>query len=948
MQKKFISIRMHQKIKMTYQVLLFAILLSVCDIATSQTKNIKGVINDYAEVTAISSDRLTVTLSEASMFIPNHLPDTVLLIQMTGITVPDRVNAIWNNAGNYEFHIVESVSGQSITLQWPVTSGTFSPNTELVQMVRVPSYKNAQIDDVLTCKPWNWEDGTGGVLAFFVNGSLTFNANIDVSGKGYMGGKVSGDAYTGDCIQPDNNDYDVVESSVTAGYKGEGAITKQTIDGTPKGWGRTWNGGGGGNGKWSGGGGGANFGKGGPGDVQVCYPTPGFGNDPLSFGNDGFNIKYLDESNVFWSKRAFMGGGGGAGTGEDATRGGNGGGIVMIVANDLHFSSNTTIRANGESVAGTAMYGGGGGGGAGGSILLTVEDYGDIKAEVNGGNGGNVYVKNCNEEVYSKGTGGGGGGGLIFAKGNTSPINEHYEIKSGQMGGPNPTSGCLSWWGGVGSEGQLLGDFQVQLKGFLNNYIFDSDTVYVCRNEKGTIRASAPIGVTAPYNFAWQYSTDEGNTWRNPDLTNSTVTGDSTQFNDGEFRFSQSGALKMRRVVKSATGTTEEIIDKSEPVTVFVRPPVDNSIMPPDTVCWTKSFMITGNDLSKNYLWEEESNGNWKNPAGMNTGSNLTIEWASGDVKQTYRYRRIASSSFGCKDTSVTFIHVLPAIKNNTITSGDQEVCKDNIKTLQSLTGPNLSGGDFSNYYCQWQFMTDSKDWSNIPGVPDNMTDCDTSIIRKLQNDDEYYYYRRIVTSGVLVSSGNEICIDTSPPVKIVINKIPSPPLITTPETDLTGDNVLAFRFKKELAANQPTTGNGMWSSPDDRLIFEPPDQPETTVSNLQKGVNTVYWTVGNGACPPSSASRTIEVIVPSTIGFSPNGDKKNDCFMIPAVKDADISELIIFDRYNKVVFKQSFKGKSNLDCLWDGNNLPSGTYFYQLTLDGNKIYKGYVVLKKQ
>jgi gliding motility-associated-like protein len=73
--------------------------------------------------------------------------------------------------------------------------------------------------------------------------------------------------------------------------------------------------------------------------------------------------------------------------------------------------------------------------------------------------------------------------------------------------------------------------------------------------------------------------------------------------------------------------------------------------------------------------------------------------------------------------------------------------------------------------------------------------------------------------------------------------------------------------------------------------------------------------------------------------------------------ENANSSELIILDRYNKVVFEsKSFKGNSDLNnCTgwWDGRNssgneLPPGIYYYQLTLNGDKVYKGYVVLKRQ
>ena len=87
------------------------------------------------------------------------------------------------------------------------------------------------------------------------------------------------------------------------------------------------------------------------------------------------------------------------------------------------------------------------------------------------------------------------------------------------------------------------------------------------------------------------------------------------------------------------------------------------------------------------------------------------------------------------------------------------------------------------------------------------------------------------------------------------------------------------------------------------------------------------------------------QLIIPK--GFSPGG--MNKCFVIFGVENAESSELIILDRHNNIMFKSnSIEKNSTDDCIgwWDGRNLtgkelPSGNYFYQLTLNGNKIYKG-------
>lgn len=87
---------------------------------------------------------------------------------------------------------------------------------------------------------------------------------------------------------------------------------------------------------------------------------------------------------------------------------------------------------------------------------------------------------------------------------------------------------------------------------------------------------------------------------------------------------------------------------------------------------------------------------------------------------------------------------------------------------------------------------------------------------------------------------------------------------------------------------------------------------------------------------------------VPST--FSPNGDGVNDYWVIQGVTDFPDSELSIFNRWGNLVYQ-----KAPYDNSWDGrasssvfgsDELPEGTYFYILKLDG-EIYKGSIYIKK-
>lgn len=86
-----------------------------------------------------------------------------------------------------------------------------------------------------------------------------------------------------------------------------------------------------------------------------------------------------------------------------------------------------------------------------------------------------------------------------------------------------------------------------------------------------------------------------------------------------------------------------------------------------------------------------------------------------------------------------------------------------------------------------------------------------------------------------------------------------------------------------------------------------------------------------------------LDLIIPNT--FTPNGDGKNDTFVIPGLAEYPDNTLEIFNRWGSQVFRSGAGYKND----WTGNGLNEGTYFYILRITGksNKVEKisGWVLL---
>ena len=417
-----------------------------CVISTS------GIINSYTPVLGLNPCGNSLTVEDASSF---NVGDTVLLIQMKGAVI-DSANTSsfgtitsYNNAGNYEFNYVKSKAGNIIELEKQLTRQYDIPVGK-VQLVRVPYFTDITVTDTLTCLPW---DGSkGGVLAFNVQNTLTLNADINVTGKGFRGG-VGYNPGNGS-LTCNQNSYNYPTNTLFAAQKGESiaTISNNIICGK----GNPAGGGGGGLGHNSGGGGGGNGGPGGFGGYQLdnCGGAP--------FDNRGIGGRQLAYSTA--TNKIFMGSGGGAGHADNPGNippgGGNGGGIIIIAADKIQSNTKKIIANGGNAVTCSTpsspdCHDAMGGGGAGGAVLLSVNTYTDNAiVENKGGKGADVVSGNI-AAAGRIGPGGGGAGGIAFLKSATVPANITI-TNSGGLNGVLTQDANNAWGATPGTAGQNL------------------------------------------------------------------------------------------------------------------------------------------------------------------------------------------------------------------------------------------------------------------------------------------------------------------------------------------------------------------------------------------------------------------------------------------------------------------------------------------------------------
>lgn len=120
---------------------------------------------------------------------------------------------------------------------------------------------------------------------------------------------------------------------------------------------------------------------------------------------------------------------------------------------------------------------------------------------------------------------------------------------------------------------------------------------------------------------------------------------------------------------------------------------------------------------------------------------------------------------------------------------------------------------------------------------------------------------------------------------------------------------------------------------------------PQQTYTYADTGTYNVTYVVTNSeGCLDTLISELKvigDVIVPNV--FSPNGDGKNDFFVIGNLEAFKNPAIWIYNRWGKLLYSSD-----NYQNNWDGEENPDGTYFFVLLLnDPEKEYKGTVFITR-
>ena len=319
-----------------------------------------------------------------------------------------------------------------------------------------------------------------------------------------------------------------------------------------------------------------------------------------------------------------------------------------------------------------------------------------------------------------------------------------------------------------------------------------------------------------------------------------------------------------------------------------------------------RGTVAMGGDSTYTYIWQASTDTVWRSVASGK-------DFLPRDILQTTKYRRIVLSGCYGDTSNLIRITVNDRIRNNFILSAGQTICQGTKADTLRASKP-IDGTDILKY--QWQQSKDQRTWVNIPNA-------NTQNLIFAKTPDNTLYFRRVVT--------NQCFSDASPSERILV--------LPTPKITAGRDTIVNIGFAIRLQA-----GGGvkyLWSPKADfgadSTAAEPLLTPLRTTEYIVKGYDKD--TLGCVGYDTILVVVADEPLTKAVDIITPNGDGLNDVFHIDGIDRYPDNLLIIVNRWGSEVYR-----KKNYKNEWDGTYgsdiLPTGVYFYVLTVKGTSKFK--------
>jgi len=120
--------------------------------------------------------------------------------------------------------------------------------------------------------------------------------------------------------------------------------------------------------------------------------------------------------------------------------------------------------------------------------------------------------------------------------------------------------------------------------------------------------------------------------------------------------------------------------------------------------------------------------------------------------------------------------------------------------------------------------------------------------------------------------------------------------------------------------------------------------QSSNKFENLENGNYTVYVKTKLDC---RLGAKTFTIFSLSNV-FTPNGDDTNDTWKITGIESYPNSEIKIVDKHGRLVVNSITKGSFQWDGKFNGHQLPTDSYWYQIKISDGRILEGYVVIKNR